>query len=373
MVKSLSRQRARSLCFLWAILLPASGSCAVLVLKNGRTYKGSVTRHDSKNYLLPGGKVFVPAQDVAWFSKSNDTDRVIREWWEGIRKRADLEDAVLPLARFCLQEGRTKRGLLFAEKWCRFRPGWRAFLSKEFLFLTDMRPGRAEKTARRMDAALALLRREFPGADKRPYTCVVRFFKKEEEFLKIAEELPYKPESSYYYPRQRMIYLVNDQEDSPQYTYWDAYRVVCYHFLIDSYLQYNPSYTWILAGTAMCFENARSRGGRLEGAWRKHREYAQKIRAAMKGKTYVPLESFLRMKADRFAMGDPYKNHPAQAWSLVYFFKKTKKKAYREAFFRYLKTLKREKDDEKALKAAFLPLGWKRLERDWKAFFGVRR
>ena len=182
------------------------GECAVLVLKNGKTYRGDVTRHDPKNFLLPGGKIFVSAVEAAWFSESNDTDVVIREWWEGIRNRPDLEDALLPLARFCLQEGRLKKGLRFAKEWGRFR-GWTACLSKEFLFLTDMKTSYAKKVGVRMDAALGLLRKEFPGAEKKPYTCVVRLFKNLEDFQRITEGLPLNPDTSFYYPDERMIYL----------------------------------------------------------------------------------------------------------------------------------------------------------------------
>ncbi len=356
---------------LFPLLLSPSSSGAILVLKNGRTFRGDVTRHDPKNFLLPGGKVFVPAEDAAWFSKSTDVDQVIREWSEDIRGRPDYEDALLPLARFCLQEGRLERGTAFAREWARFRR-WKAYLSREFLILTAMKEGKAKKIGARMDAALALLRKEFPGSEKGRYTCVVRLFRDLDEFQRAAQSLPYKPETSYYYPKERTVYLVSSKADSPQWTYWDAYRVLCYHFLIDRYLGFNPKYTWILVGTAACFENARYRSGKLHGAWRKHRENADRIRAALRGKTYVPLEKFLRMKADDFAMGDPYGIHVAQAWSLVYFFHKSRKRRYKDAFFRYLDVLKKTGDDERALEKVLLPLGLKKLERDWMAFYGLR-
>ncbi len=356
-------------CFL---LFPPSLPGEVLVLKNGRTYKGDIVRWDRKNYFVSRLKRLLPIRDVAWISSKKDTDEIIREWWKGIRNRPDLEDALLPLARFCLQEGRVKKGLEFARAWGKFRL-WKAYLSREFLILTNAKEPLARAVGTRLDAAMDLFRREFPGGGKKPYGCVVRLFATWNGFYRFAQTLPGKPGTAFYSPRQRMMYLPNTKLETLRWTFSGAYREACAYYLVECLLEYHPRYTWILAGVGSCFETAHMENGKLVGAWKKHPRYAERIRVAMKSGTYTPLSSFFRLKAADFAGGDAYEMHYAQAWSLAWFLHESGKPAYRNALFRYLKVLKKGKDDEKALKAALLPRGLKRLERDWKAFFGVRR
>ncbi len=343
----------------------------VLVLKNGRTYRGDIVRWDGKNYFVPRLKILVPIRNVAWISSKKDTDEIIREWWKGIRNRPDLEDALLPLARFCLQEGRLKKGLEFARAWGKFRL-WKAYLSREFLILTNARKSLAQAVGRRLDAAMDLFRREFPGGGKKPYGCVVRLFATWNGFYRFAQTLPGKPGTAFYSPAQRMMYLPNTKLETLRWTFSGAYREACAYYLVECLLEYHPRYTWILAGLGSCFETAHLENGKLVGAWKKHPRYGERIRVAIKSRTYTPLETFFRLKAGDFAGGDAYEMHYAQAWSLAWFLHESEKPAYREALFRYLKVLEKEKDDEKALAAAFRPLGWKRLERDWMAFFGAK-
>ncbi len=344
----------------------------VLVLKNGRVFKGDIVRWDEKHYLVPQPKQLVPLQDVAWVSSRKDTDAVIREWWEGIRKRPDLEDALLPLARFCLQEGRKRKGLEFARAWGKFRL-WKAYLSRDFLLLTNAKKAPALALGARLDAAMDLFRGEFPGSRVLRYGCAVRFFATWKDFHRFAQTLPSRPGTTFYSPRERMIYLPDTRLETLQWTYSGAYREACSYFLIECLLQYHPKYTWILAGTGTCFETCRFENGKLVGAWRKRPRYVERIRVGMKSRTYTPLEKFLRLGSGGFGPGDAYQMHFAEAWSLVWFLHESGNPAYRQAYFRYLDLLKKEKDDDKALKKVFYPLGLKKLERDWKAFFGVRR
>ncbi len=343
----------------------------VLVLKNGRTYKGNIVRWDDKNYLVARLKILVPLREAAWISSKKNTDEIIEEWWEGIRRRPDLEDALLPLARFCLQEGRVKKGLEYARAWGKFRR-WKAYLSREFLILTNAKKNLARAVGARLDAAMDLFRREFPGGSGKPYGCVVRLFATWNGFYRYAQTLPGKPGTAFYSPRERMMYLPNTKLETLRWTFSGAYREACVYYLVDRLLKYHPRYTWILAGVGSCFETAHLENGKLAGAWKKHPRYAERIRVAMKSRTYTPLASFLRLKSAGFLRGDAYEMHYAQAWSLAWFLHESRNTAYREAFFRYLEALRKEKNDEKALEASLLPLGLKKLERDWMAFFSVK-
>ena len=357
-----------SLLLLWPIS-PLPG--AVLVLKNGRTWRGRIRLWNEENYLIAREGILVPRKKAAWFSEKEEAGEVIREWWEGIRNRSDLEDAVLPLARFCLQEGRLKEGLRFARLWGSFRK-WDAFLSRNFLILTDGKEGRAKLLGKRLDAALDLLAREFPGGKIRPFGCVVRFFSSWKSFSRFALFLPGKPETAYYDPAGRILYLPDTRLKTSRSVFPDAYRETCSYFLQECLLGFVPRRIWILVGTSLCFSTAKWEKGRLKGAWGKIPDYVERIRVAMKSGTGVPLGRFFRATQKDFILGDAYKMFYAQSWAFVWFLHESRDPAHRQAYFRYLEILRRSKDEEKALREAFPPARLGRLERAWKAFFGVK-
>jgi hypothetical protein len=346
---------------------PDSSRADFLILKSGKTYRGKLEKDKEDHYSTTEASYRYAPEDVARASTEKTVEEVIKNWSRELEGKQTLEanKALLCLAKFCIYHRKVKEAYRFCCRWAGPR-GWHVDVSKYFFILSNTK--KKKRTAEvkiRLDAIMNKYQKEFPTEKKLKRDFVVRFFDTEEAF----EEFSGKTDAGAYYDPETFELVFYDMSDvNKNFTFEAVYHEANHQYIDQYYFKHNTEHMWFSEGLATYYESAKFKKGRIVEVGKKSLDYYPRIKEALQTETYTPLTSFLSIKQAEFSNPEKSSANYAQAWSLIYFFKKTRNRVFAGMLEKYMAVLKKTRNADKARQEAFPQDRISELEAAWKKF-----
>ena len=350
------------------VLVAVDAGADFLILKNGQTYRGTLTEYPDGSVSSTDFGYRIRKDRVARSSREETVEEVIEAWSGevGAGVSGPARESCLSLAKFCVFQKRYKEAGRFFALWGK-RLKWKVYSSKYYFILSDAKAKRVKEVRDRLDAIMRFYQKEFGAKRELRQDFVVRFFRSENQFDAFCRESDMEGAGAFYDPELRELVLWDMSLTNKKFTFEAIYHEACHQYVSDYYLVHQPAHAWFSEGLATYYETAKCKGGRIVDHGKKQLDYVATLREAIRTGSLTPLTQFLPMERNSFYRSNESENY-AQAWGLVYFFRNTKDKKSRKFLERYIDVLKETKDDAKALSEALEEAGYDELERAFKAF-----
>jgi hypothetical protein len=368
-VRSFFRLRF-ALVVVFAVLLPAAqGRADFLILRNGETLEGEVERQSDGSYITKESKYAYGPDSVARVSKAETVKEVIKNWskeLKGAKSREKVEQ-YLYLAKLCIYHGKYNDASKHLRAWAKPRAGWKAHASNYYFILSSADPKRIAEVKSRLDAIVNVYKKGFKHKGRLKREFIVRFFATRNEFEHFCNSIGGGGGAAFYSSSLRELVLWDMSAYSKQYTFEAVYHEANHQFVDSYYFKHSTKHMWFSEGFACYYENVKYKGGEIMNFGRVNEHYYAEALKAINRKRHTPLRQFLKMGIRSFYGGNKTANY-AQAWSLVYFFMKTKDGKMRKFLTKYMTVLRDTKDDDKALAEASKIADAEAVEKAWLAF-----
>jgi hypothetical protein len=354
-------------------LAPESACGDFLILTNGQTFQGKVLKNPDGSYHTKETKYAYSPKRVARVSKEKTVEEVLRNWGAEVLRENTLEglERALSLAKFCIIHGKYPEAYRFCRCWAAPR-GWKVGTSKYFFILSDAKKKRIEEIKVRLDAIMNRFIKDFKSKDKLKRDFIVRMFEKEDDYKAYARSQG-SDGSAYYDADARELVLEDASEVDKNFTFEAVFHEANHQFVDEYYFKHSTKHMWFSEGWATYYESVKFKRGRIVDVGKKSRYYLTQLKEDLRNNNSAPFKSFLKITPKLWSISTTSQRDYAQAWSMLYFFQKTKKKEWKDRFKQYMEVLRKTKDDDKALSEAFPPSKVAELEADWKAFVGKLR